>query len=99
MLKTNNYLRAIDKRLGNPINTYNVINEVTWSVYKTEIAKPLSTWAYMQQASRYFVLKMGLLLWYLHIRIRAAFGFKVDEDELKDFDLDVVETPEIAIGK
>ena len=42
---------------------------------------------------------MGLLLWYLHIRIRAAFGLKVDEDELKDFDLDVVETPEIAIGK
>jgi hypothetical protein len=33
VLKTNNYLRAIDRRLGNPNNTFNVINEVTWSVY------------------------------------------------------------------
>ena len=38
VLKTNNYLRAIDKRLGNPINTYNVINEMTWSVYSKEIS-------------------------------------------------------------
>jgi len=25
VLKTNNYLRAIDRRIGNPTNTYNVI--------------------------------------------------------------------------
>ena len=99
VLKTNNYLRAIDKRLGNPINTYNVINEMTWSVYSKEISKSLSSWAYLREASRYFVLKMGLLLWYLHIRIRSSLGLQVDEDELKDFDLDVVEAPASLIGK
>lgn len=30
VLKTNNYLRAIDKRLGNPTNTFNTVNEITW---------------------------------------------------------------------
>lgn len=33
VMKTNNYLRAIDRRLGNPNNTFNVVNNVTWSVY------------------------------------------------------------------
>ena len=33
LLKTNNYLRAIDKRLGNPNNTFNIINNITWKVY------------------------------------------------------------------
>ena len=42
---------------------------------------------------------MGLLLWYLHIRIRSALGLQVDADELKDFDLDVVEAPASLIGK
>ena len=99
VLKTNNYLRAIDKRLGNPINTYNVINEVTWDVFKSEIRKDISFWTFFREASRYFVLKMGLLMWYVHIRIRAAFGLKVDDEELKDFDLDVVETPATFEGK
>ena len=44
MLKTNNYLKAIDKRLGNPINTYNVINNVTWDVYRNEISRGKSFW-------------------------------------------------------
>jgi aarF domain-containing kinase len=30
VMKTNNYLRAIDRRLGNPNNTFNVVNNVTW---------------------------------------------------------------------
>ena len=33
VLKTNNYLRAIDRRLGSPNNTFNSINEITWQVY------------------------------------------------------------------
>ena len=37
VMKTNNYLRAIDRRLGNPNNTFNVVNNVTWSVYRKEI--------------------------------------------------------------
>ena len=44
VLKTNNYLKAIDKRLGNPINTYNVINNVTWEVYRNEISRGKSFW-------------------------------------------------------
>jgi len=44
VLKTNNYLKAIDKRLGNPNNTFNTINEVTWDVYKREIRPKLSSW-------------------------------------------------------
>ena len=38
VMKTNNYLRAIDRRLGNPNNTFNVINNVTWGVYQKEIS-------------------------------------------------------------
>ena len=30
ILKTNSYLRAIDLRLGNPNNTFNTINNITW---------------------------------------------------------------------
>jgi len=30
VLKTNNYLRAIDRRLGNPNNTFTVINDVSF---------------------------------------------------------------------
>lgn len=37
LMKTNNYLRAIDRRLGNPNNTFNVINEYSWNVYSTEM--------------------------------------------------------------
>jgi hypothetical protein len=43
-MKTNNYLRAIDRRLGNPNNTFSVINDVTWDVYKNEVATKLSNW-------------------------------------------------------
>lgn len=44
VLKTNNYLRAIDKRLGNPNNTYNTINEMTWQVYSVEFRKKMGLW-------------------------------------------------------
>lgn len=39
VMKTNNYLRTIDKRLGNPNNTFNIINNVTWDVFSNEISK------------------------------------------------------------
>jgi len=42
VLKTNNYLKAIDRRLGNPNNNFNVINNVSWDVYSKEISKNLS---------------------------------------------------------
>ena len=91
VLKTNNYLKAIDKRLGNPINTYNVINNVTWDVYRNEISKGKSFWQFMRETSRYYFLKFGMLLLYIQIRIRSALGLTVDKDELKDFDLDTID--------
>lgn len=39
VMKTNNYLRAIDRRLGNPNNTFSVINDVTWKVFRSEISQ------------------------------------------------------------
>lgn len=99
MLKTNNYLRAIDKRLGNPINTYNVINEVTWDVYRREIRKKVDRWTFLSEAGRYYYLKFILFFCYINIRIRSALGFKVDQEELKDFDLDVIEHPDALSGK
>lgn len=44
LLKINNYLRAIDVRLGNPTNTFTQVNEKTWEVYKREIGKNLTMW-------------------------------------------------------
>ena len=37
VLKTNNYLRTIDMRLGSPGNNFRIVNEVTWRVYTREI--------------------------------------------------------------
>ena len=59
ILKTNNYLRAIDKRLGNPNNTYHTINEVTWKVFSKEIAQE-NRWDYMRELCHYYFLKFIL---------------------------------------
>ena len=32
LFKTNDYLRSIDKRFGNPTNPLNVINKIPWGV-------------------------------------------------------------------
>ena len=37
VLKTNNYLRTIDMKLGSPGNSFYVINEISWKVYRDEI--------------------------------------------------------------
>ncbi len=37
VLKTNNYLRTIDMRLGSPGNSFHVINKISWQVYRNEI--------------------------------------------------------------
>ena len=88
LFKTNDYLGSIDKRLGNPTNTFNVINEITWRVYMNEVCSTLSTGEFWREVARYYLIKFGLLLAYLSVRIRAAFGLKVDEEELQDFELD-----------
>lgn len=68
VLKTNNYLRAIDKRLGNPNNTYNTINNTTWEVYCGEMAT-LSHWDHYKELGQYFILRFlfALHLWKIRI--------------------------------
>lgn len=87
ILKTNNYLRAIDKRLGNPNNTYNIINNVTWKVYKNEMAS-FGHWEYYQELCKYFFLKFLLGANLMKIRFLQMFGVKASIEELQDFDLD-----------
>jgi len=82
VLKTNNYLRAIDRRLGNPTNTFNVINEITWRVYWREVSDDMSFYSVLRELFRYGYLKFGLWLMYLQVRMRSALGLKVDVDEL-----------------
>lgn len=90
VMKTNNYLRAIDRRLGNPNNTFNVVNEVTWSVYQKDVAPRLSYWAYFRESFRYYFVRMGLYVMYLNLKCRMMIGLDVADEELEDFDLDVV---------
>ena len=92
VLKTNNYLRAIDRRLGNPNNTFNTINEETWTVFWNEVSYDMSYYATVREFFRYYLLKMGLFVLYLNVRARSALGLQVDAEELKDFELDVIES-------
>ena len=34
------------------------------------------------------MLKLGLFAFYMSVRVRSMLGYKVDKDELKDFELD-----------
>jgi len=67
LLKTNNYLRAIDLRLGNPTNTFTQVNEKTWNVYRNEIGKKLSLWEFCRQAFNYYYLRFGLFVYYMGV--------------------------------
>lgn len=89
VLKTNNYLRAIDRRLGNPVNSFNTINEVTWNVFKKEMKGSLSSWVYYKEAFRYYWLKFMLTMYWLKISFMRAFGVKASEEELEDFDQEI----------
>ena len=44
LMKTNHYLRQIDTRLGNPTNTFNQVNNITWKIFLESKGKDLSTW-------------------------------------------------------
>ena len=82
VMKTNNYLRAIDRRLGNPTNTFNVVNDITWDVYRREVSEDMSYYSYIREYFRYCILKIGLFAMYMQVRMRSAFGLKVDDTEL-----------------
>lgn len=97
LMKTNNYLRAIDRRLGNPNNTFAVINDFTWAVFSTELRKQMGYWAYMKEFFRYQFLNIVLFAMYLNLRIRIGLGLSVDENKLQDFDLDVTYREDILL--
>lgn len=44
---------------------------------------------------RYYALKFGLYLAYIGLRVKSALGFKVDGDDLADFELDY--TPDTVL--
>ena len=48
----------------------------------------MTTWQFLRESLRYYLLKFGLFAFYMSVRIRSALGYKVDVDELKDFELD-----------
>ena len=98
-MKTNNYLRAIDRRLGNPTNTFNVVNDITWDVFRREVSEDMSYYSCIREYLRYCLLKLGLFAMYMQVRMRSAFGLKVDDTELKDFELDVVSDDAERLGK
>lgn len=94
ILKTNNYLRAIDKRLGNPTNTYNIINNITWKIYCKEVAfkaEKTETLQFFMDCYRYYIIKLFLGLNFFRVRLLSMFGVKVTQEELEDFELDYVE--------
>jgi hypothetical protein len=80
LMKTNNYLRAIDRRLGNPNNTFNVINEYSWDTFRNEMSSSMSTWAYTRECMRYYFLRMALYVIYVNLRLRTFLGLSVDAE-------------------
>lgn len=87
ILKTNNYLRAIDKRLGNPNNTYNTINDVTWQVFCKELAHE-NKMDYYKEYLHYFTIKFYFYIMLIKVRLQSVFGIKASQEELENFDLD-----------
>ena len=57
-------------------------------MYKSEIRSKLTYWQFLRESLRYYMLKLGLFAFYISVRVRSALGYKVDKDELKDFELD-----------
>lgn len=93
ILKTNNYLRAIDKRLGNPTNTYNIINNVTWRIYCREVAfkaEQTGRWQFAMDCYRYYIIKLIFCLNFFRVRMLSLMGIKASKEELEDFELDYV---------
>lgn len=70
VLKTNNYLKSIDSRLGNPNNSFMVINDVTWKVFSRELRKSVTSPVYWREAFRYYWLRFLLAIYRMSIRVK-----------------------------
>ena len=77
LMKTNHYLRSIDVKLGNPTNTFNQVNEITWKVFKHEVGKNLTFWQYSREVYKFYFLKFGLIFYYLAIQLRRMLGLHI----------------------
>ena len=88
VLKTNNYLKSIDSRLGNPNNSFNVINDVTWKVFKKDLRSQVTSKVYWREAFRYYWLHFLLGLYRFKIRFMQMFGYKASPEELEDFEIE-----------
>ena len=64
VLKTNNYLRTIDMRLGSPGNSFSVTNDISWRVYSDEILtrKRLGYFKFFYELLHFYMLRIGMLL-------------------------------------
>jgi len=91
VLKTNNYLKSIDKRLGNPTNTFIGLNDITWQVFSQEIRSMITFSDYCKEFFRYYKIKVGLFCLQQWFKVRYALGYELDTDDLEDFELDVVD--------
>lgn len=88
VLKTNNYLKSIDSRLGNPNNSFTIINNVSWKVFRTELRPRMSSGTYYREYWRYYKLKVLLFLYRQWILLKQLFGYKASPDEMQDFEIE-----------
>lgn len=90
IFKTNDYLRAIDNRLGQPANTFNIINDYTWKVFQTELVKedPLAMNKLGEERRRYYVFKAKMFFFRMYLYVMAYFGVKPHPDYMKEFEFD-----------
>lgn len=91
LMKTNHYLRQIDMRLGNPTNTFNQVNNVTWKIFIESQGKTLSTIQYYRHIFNFYYLKFGLWCYGMSIQLRHMLGFEIAKEDLENFELDYTE--------
>ena len=73
VLKTNNYLRTIDMRLGSPGNNFRVVNEISWRIYKSEILphkKGLSTMSRFREIISFWTLRVLMFGYFWMLRMK-----------------------------
>ena len=75
LMKSNHYLRSIDIKLGNPTNTFNQVNNMTWKIFMKEKGKTLDTWSYCKHVFNFYYLKFGLFAYYVSVNFRYMLGF------------------------
>lgn len=61
VLKSNNYLRTIDMKLGSPGNNLRIVNKYSWDIYCSEILPNKPNVSYLsrfRQISAYYFLRL-----------------------------------------